>query len=413
MAPSARNLISSKKVKPKPVSVTGSPTVLRSTIVSPPSQTSYLDHRRNPVKSVKVQQLLLDLLKNAFAIRSNDQLHETIQRIKKHLYHRDFDQAFSEEALREAYAIRWSSSRALAYLDICHELPAIGNHLLRNNQSVLETSPPDVTSPSRKCSSIEAHTTSREDANRASADLISDVARVVCIGGGAGAEIVALAGYLHEATEGAQENSETGDQDRSISTHLDITAVDVADWSSTLNKIHTALTTPTAKASNTALIHAGHLTIHFLHQNILTLQPIALKSLFQNTALTTLLFTLNELYTTSISQTTTFLLSLTSALPPGALFLVVDSPGSYSTVALNADSSQAKEKRYPMQWLLDHTLLEVTSTRNDHGSTSQHKKWEKIHENTSRWFRLARELTYPMGLEDMRCQVHLYRKLAS
>jgi 25S rRNA (uracil2843-N3)-methyltransferase len=38
-------------------------------------------------------------------------------------------------------------------------------------------------------------------------------------------------------------------------------------------------------------------------------------------------------------------------------------------------------------------------------------KWEKIHEDESRWFRLASTLQYPIELENMRMQLHLYRRL--
>jgi len=112
------------------------------------------------------------------------------------------------------------------------------------------------------------------------------------------------------------------------------------------------------------------------------------------------------LYSTSLSLTQKFLLNLTSTLSTGAMLLVVDSPGSYSTITLNG-----AEKKYPMQWLLDHTLL----TQADRDPTGKKKemdaKWEKVHEDESRWFRLSPDLRYPIELENMRMQVHLYRRL--
>ena len=99
-----------------------------------------------------------------------------------------------------------------------------------------------------------------------------------------------------------------------------------------------------------------------------------------------------------------FLLLLISVLQPGALLLVIDSPGSYSSVTLNG-----AEKKYPMQWLLDHTLLEQATE--NRGSKDEIVRWEKIKEDGSRWYRLDERLRYPIELENMRMQVHLYRKL--
>jgi 25S rRNA (uracil2843-N3)-methyltransferase len=87
-------------------------------------------------------------------------------------------------------------------------------------------------------------------------------------------------------------------------------------------------------------------------------------------------------------------------VPAGTLLLVVDSPGSYSTVSLNG-----AEKKYPMQWLLDHTLL-------DEGPKGDTAAWSKLTEDESKWFRLDTRLRYPIELEDMRFQLHLYRRTA-
>jgi len=84
------------------------------------------------------------------------------------------------------------------------------------------------------------------------------------------------------------------------------------------------------------------------------------------------------------------------------MLLVVDSPGSYSETSIGKES-----KRYPMQWLLNHTLLETSKERGGKGDV----KWEKLVSDESRWFRLADDLKYPISLENMRYQVHLYRRL--
>ncbi|KAI8946500.1 hypothetical protein F4801DRAFT_583353 [Xylaria longipes] len=178
--------------------------------------------------------------------------------------------------------------------------------------------------------------------------------------------------------------------------------------------------------------------------------------------LITLLFTLNELYTAGgIKRTTAFLRLLSSAstgLAPGSLLLVVDSPGSYSEAAVGGGGGGGggvKKKRYPMQWLLEHTLIPPPSRRKKAGAeerppadegdqqkpTEEEKKeeekkeeekkeeekkeeekkeeegeeekdgirWEKIESRDSVWFRVADGLRYPIPLENMRYQMHLYR----
>jgi 25S rRNA (uracil2843-N3)-methyltransferase len=118
--------------------------------------------------------------------------------------------------------------------------------------------------------------------------------------------------------------------------------------------------------------------------------------------LLTLLFTLNELYTSSISKTTAFLLKLTIAAKPGSLLLVVDSPGSYSETAVGNAA-----KKYPMHFLLNHTLIGPSKPDDIEISPD----WEKVVSDDSRWFRIPEGLRYPISLENMRYQIHLYRRI--
>jgi 25S rRNA (uracil2843-N3)-methyltransferase len=131
--------------------------------------------------------------------------------------------------------------------------------------------------------------------------------------------------------------------------------------------------------------------------------PQLQESLGEQPLLITLLFTLNELYTSSITQTTAFLLKLTAATVQGTVLLVVDSPGSYSEATVGKD-----KKKYPMQWLMDRTLL------GDQGAAREERdapKWEKVMGDESRWFRMPEKLKYPISLENMRYQIHLFRRL--
>ncbi|KAI5310368.1 hypothetical protein KEM55_007857, partial [Ascosphaera atra] len=88
-------------------------------------------------------------------------LSELVQTVKSHLYNRDFEAAFADadgELLR-AYALRWSAGRALAYASI---FGFVFDYMTSVSEDAV------------KNSSSQRH-------------------HAVCIGGGAGSEVVALA----------------------------------------------------------------------------------------------------------------------------------------------------------------------------------------------------------------------------
>ncbi|KAF2276342.1 uncharacterized protein EI97DRAFT_450203 [Westerdykella ornata] len=309
-----------------------------------------------------LQQLLLNIFKDSFAGRLESDIHPLLQEVKGHLYNRDFRTAFGREDYLEAYAARWSPSRALGYLQVLVELEEVKNILGSSGEHVQ---------------------------------------KVVCVGGGAGAEIVALGGFLNYqrlATNGESEKT---------SVKLDIVAIDIADWSSIDATLLQKIITPpplskyasaAAQAANMPLLEPEDFNVTFHQLDILNAGLSVLNPLLQGASLVTIMFTLNELYSTSISLTQKFLLNLTSCLPEGALLLVIDSPGSYSTVTLNG-----AEKKYPMQWLLDHTLLRQEPK-------SGAAPWTKLTEDESKWFRLDDAMSYPIELENMRFQLHLYKR---
>jgi 25S rRNA (uracil2843-N3)-methyltransferase len=312
---------------------------------------------------LELQQLLLNIFKNSFSERFTSDISPLLQEIKGHLYDRNFDTAFGKEEYLEAYAARWSPSRALGYLEVFESLAE------------------------------ELQPFTKKDEG-------TEVSKwnVVCLGGGAGAEIVALGGFLKrlDMVDGEE-----------ISREINVASIDVAAWANVVETLQqqtvskpplSKYASASAQAANIALVKPECLNVSSHQLDILKAPFSALAPLLQNTNLVTLMFTLNELYAASLPLTQQFLRNLTLSLPPGALLLVVDSPGSYSTVTLGG-----AEKNYPMQWLLDHTLL-----REDRGEELQ---WEKVKEDESRWFRLDEDLKYPIELEDMRFQLHLYRRL--
>jgi 25S rRNA (uracil2843-N3)-methyltransferase len=330
-----------------------------------------------PSLPLELQQLLLNIFKNSFAERFATDIQPLLQEVKSHLYNRDFTTAFGKDEYLETYAARWSPSRALGYAELFWDLR---EHLWSDKKS-------------RDGSGVVESNRSR---------------KIVCLGGGAGAELVALAGVQKFA---ATEQREAGDGEVT----MEVLDVDIADWTTIVETLTNHMTTAppvhkyasaAIKAANSALVSPDKLVVSFQQEDVLNADFSALKALLNNATLVTLMFTLNELYSTSLPLTQRFLLHLTSALPTGAMLLVVDSAGSYSSVTLNG-----AEKKYPMQWLLDHTLLRPTEDDGSAKTQDEEAKWEKVQEDESRWFRLEPALQYPIELENMRMQLHLYRRL--
>jgi 25S rRNA (uracil2843-N3)-methyltransferase len=336
----------------------------------------------------ELQQLLLTIFQNAFQEPQDRPLSDVLQEVKKHLYNRDFGTAFGSEEYLRAYALRWSPSRALCYLKL---LDGIFKGNLENSSK----------SEPAECS--------------------QQVVKMTCLGGGAGAELVAIAGLLALRTKPSsageiaskQQEVETG-----VSTlsglRIEADFVDIADWENVIDILaQGAVTAPplsayasaAAKASNVPLLDASSISANFVKRDVLDLSEQELKNMVHGKNVITILFTLNELYTMSITKTQAFLLALTQAVEIGSLLLVVDSAGSYSSVGLNGH-----EKKYPMHWLLDHALLDSLPEDRVRGAEDR-PRWDKLQEQESEWFRIPEGLRYPLELENMRYQLHLYRRL--
>ncbi|KAK8145127.1 hypothetical protein G3M48_004864 [Beauveria asiatica] len=347
---------------------------------TPKPNGSNADDAPPPPLSIPQQQRLLNHFAAAFAAALSDaNLAQRLQTIKQALYRRDFAAAFGREDHLAAYAARWSPTRALCYAAIFqhHLAPHLGS-------GTSSSSSPSSPSPSQSSSSAATTT------------------MMICVGGCA-AEHVAFAGYLarHQQVRGGS-----------------LTLLDSAPWAAVASTMQATLTTPlpvskhasasaaaaAANAPPPLLPTPAHLRLRVLQQDALELTERQWADIMtvdndKDTAavVVTLLFTLNELYTSGgVGKTTRFLGALEAALPDGALLLVVDSPGSYSEAAVGKD-----RKKYPMQWLLHHTLTGRA------GATA--RQWTRLESHDSLWFRLSDQLTYPIQLENMRYQLHLYR----
>lgn len=341
-----------------------------------------------PPRATAESQEILDHFRNAFSTLFTPHLPSILQTVKAHLFKRDFLRAFGTQENLEAYAVRWSPSRALAYrevfLEICQEVRDLFDLNIKRAKPV----------------------------------------EVVCIGGGAGAEVIAIAAVvrsllqndtLKDKKEKASDDptdspSDAGEELKETVSSLEITspptadtatseptpnfqslhltAIDIADWAPIVTTLSTTLTTPPSPRYP-AFISPSTFSVTFHHHDILIPPTTPLIPL--STSLITLLFTTNELYTQSRVATTEFLLSLKEQTLAGCLLLVLESAGSYSTIQVNG-------KTFPMGMLLDHTLLA--------GDV-----WEKLVGEEAKWYRLPEGLRYPIELENMRYFVRVYRRV--
>lgn len=361
------------------------------------------------VLPVELEQLMINVFRTTFpACNDFEALKPTLQEIKDALFRRDFDMAFGKDEFLEAYAIRWSPSRALGYAQlmawICEER-AEDDCI----QRLLGGDGEDEQMP----------------------------AKVVCFGGGA-AEIMAFSGLLRhlrpaDAAGRPKPPSEHVAEDLQAlsisdsgppSTVLDLHLIDTADWSSVLSKLHECLETPptlskyasaAARAANASFLAPGAVKHTFTRADALGFSTEDLRAAIgPDPALLTLLFTLNELYTASMPRTTSFLLRLTEAAPKGSLLLVVDSPGSYSETAVGSAREGEEKKKYPMSWLMDYALVPKPKKKaaGDKGAEEEPAPaWEKIISEDSLWYRLEEDLEYPVSLENMRFQVHVFKRV--
>ena len=309
-----------------------------------------------------LQQQCLDVSRDALNWTTEDR--ELLQEVKGHLFARDFAAAFGRDGYLRVYAARWSPSRALGYCQIWTDIEP---HL-------------------REAIALLAVATSEHLR-----------VNVVCLGGGAGAEQVSLATSFASFTAHGTSKMSVG-------------LIDIAAWESVVASLVKRTTEPpelsqyasaAARASNAAMLSRDDFAVTFSQSDVLNMEMTQAHDMTCDAELVTLLFTLNELYTTSVPKTQRLLSQLTNAMRTGSLLLVVDSPGSYSTVTI-----KGAEKRYPMQWLLDHTLLAESRAPGER----DHTEWVKVVSDESRWFRLPQGLQYPMELENMRYQIHLYRR---
>jgi 25S rRNA (uracil2843-N3)-methyltransferase len=275
---------------------------------------------------------LLKILRSfSSSVLTSQSLDASLQEIKSHLYLRSFEDAF-QPSLQPSYVARWVPSRALAYRAL-----------------FLEST----------------------DLRR----IIQAEGKALCIGGGAGSELVALCAVRRD-----------DELDDSLDTSLEVVCVDLADWSIVFESLVEYLLSA----------WPSRVSARFSQGDALDPATISTSDL-ESFDLVTILFTLSELFTFSRSRALAFLHRLTQSCKPGSFLLIVDSASSYSELMIGSSG-----RKYPTSMVLDHFLLSGG-------------KWEKSDGEESRWYRLPDGLNkhYPLQLEDARYFWRLYRRSAA
>ncbi|RLV91870.1 25S rRNA [Spathaspora sp. JA1] len=281
---------------------------------------------------------IIDLFEVRFRqILESPNLQEQIQTVKGHLYHRDYISAFDNNDKRFAYAARWTPARALSYSSLFASLEPIRD-LLKD--------------PDTKKS-------------------------VLCVGGGASAELVALGSVFCRLKEYCSGSA----------SELEIQLIDIADWKTVVDSL-------TSYMKENWIYRPEKLNTKFICDDVLTVprESLSLSSL----DLVTLLFTTNELFAEKRKETIRFLQNLNSFCKPGSLLLIAESAGSYSHITIG-------EKKFPIQFLIDTILVGKPGENNG--------AWEIVQQSESCWYRIEpKQVDYPMKLENMRFFYRLYRK---
>ncbi|GMF06159.1 unnamed protein product [[Candida] boidinii] len=287
-------------------------------------------------------------------------------KITSDLFNREYLKAWDSDAKREAYAIRWSSSRALAYGCLFAEQRYIRNCLFEKEEDDKE----------------------EEDDGEGNVTINQHIKHILCIGAGAGGEVIGLSSMISKFLQ-KQEINELRANERIFKVH----AVDIANWGNIINDIDTYVNENWIKPNNinTAV---NKVELKFDNKDVLKMSHEELN--LKNLNLITSMFTTNELISESKLETIKFLKTLSTYCSKNCLFLIVESAGSYSNVSIGS-------KQFPVFFLIDMILC---GKRGDENSGA----WEIVDENDSIWYRVNKDIDYILKLENMRFFYRLYRK---
>ncbi|KAJ3155628.1 hypothetical protein HDU89_006596 [Geranomyces variabilis] len=292
-----------------------------------------LDAVQSTLYSPSPEQHLLDLILAAFkddALTAEEKA-ERLRTIKTLFFNREYNAIFTNQDLLPVYASEYIPGRALCY----RRMFMTNRHLRRG----LRTG-----------------------------------GRVVCLGAGNGSELLGVAA----AMAGMERLEPPPAADALVSVHIQ----DLSQYGSVLQALEGAVRERYAISPARLMVETS--TSDLLAPTTEKLE--ALTTTLSAATLTTAFFVLNELLATNKGAFVRFITLLLRSIAPGALFLVVDSAGSFSECAVGSQN-------YMVYHLLDNVAgLEI------------------LESSDSVWYRYPTTLAYPTKIQNMRHFVRLYRK---
>ncbi|KAJ9122362.1 hypothetical protein QFC22_001784 [Naganishia vaughanmartiniae] len=364
---------------------------------------------------------ILDVLNSSLAQALADpNLAIKIQQIKALLYEKRFLEVFETESWLDIYAARWVPSRALAFREI---FDSIG--LLERSEEVAEFT------KGKGKENAESMPETAVAGTSFSAEPLRSAQKVICIGGGAGSELVALCAVVSQQlgskTEQQEDSlhpdSESEDVDKeepettsatatttSVIPPLDIHFLDIGPYGELINSFQETCLSILPGISNNATNAIFH-QIDILAPECTTLFENLLTRSSAQPPIITLLFTMTELFIQSRPRTIAFLRMLSRFAPRGTLFLVVDSANEEASAVTVGKEGRSWSLGMVMDGILC-TPPPAATTGSEEPAPKAKALWRKMESEDSKWYRLREGLQdhYPIKMENTRYWLRLYRR---
>ncbi|GAA6062840.1 hypothetical protein JCM10212_001846 [Sporobolomyces blumeae] len=361
----------------------------------------------------------------------------TLQHVKSLLYNKDYLAAFGTdseqgERWREVYFARWTPARAVLYERAFREL-GIARILGWGDEHEGRDGGREVSEARRERGRARAK---RED-DDGTREGESVEHRVIMVGAGAGAEIVALGCVLDAATSrrGPRGSDERRGQ---LRPRVRVQAIDQGNWANLVRRMDDSMKTEWSALRTGEDTVGGGLEIDFVRGDVLSTFAAPPSTTTTTTAtssdgappltpsldtpnfdfdltcrslkLVTICFTITELLLQSRVSTLRFLSTLTSSAPRGLHLLIVEG-ASLAVIPIGTSG-----RTYPLGQLLDHALLG--------GGGERDGQWDVVESHEGKWYRMpdGAEAVYNddvdegakkgtrVKLENSRVVLRLYRK---
>ncbi|KAJ1675968.1 hypothetical protein EV182_000221 [Spiromyces aspiralis] len=258
-----------------------------------------------------------------------------VQEIKKAFYARDFDAIFLTPENLPVYSAMYTPRRALCYYQMF-------------------TSEPELVK------------------------VLRQRKHIYCLGAGSGSELLGIsAAFCHVAAPAPDHKVPRATKEAKP---LVIHTQDYADWTPVLTRLEDSI------RRKWGVTEGEHIRCEYSQNNLMEIRQ-ELRDELGRADLVTVMFVFNELFTAK-SKAMEFVKAMVMHLRRGALLLLVDSAGSFSSVKVG-------ERNY-----MSHMFFDALKSH-----------FKPLISDDARWYRHPAQLDYPLPVENMRYFIRLYQKL--